>query len=235
MRIRGARALVPFAILWAPAAAAAAAADAVDPSALALRMRENAAVERLAEATKGSDFYLVLEPDSAALTLQLGGAKLRRIAVESMEFVTPSLAFVPRRRLPPAEAAALLERTWKGGELDPPRKRDRIEVAAPPPDPNREEGSVAIPVPPPAEVAILVPDRYFLRFADGLVLEITAERPGLRSSATWEDRLAALGLRKADWWRLRLRLSAADADLLYRALPPSIGFVAWPEGASVRP
>ena len=233
-----------LAALWIATSATAAQARAAAPTsapadsataALTLRAREDDALERLAAISGEKGFYLVLEPDSSALTLQLQGAKLRRLRVEGLDVVAPALAFLPRHRREDAEIAAWLDRTWRDGELDPPRKRDRIEIAAPPPDPNRPEGSVEIPVPPSAEQAILVPDRYFLRFREGPVVEITAERPRLRSASSWEDRMAAAGLRPGDRWRIRLRLSAADADFLYRALPPAVAMLVWPEGAEVRP
>ena len=238
-RRRGCGGLAALALaLCLPAAARARSAppdSAEDVASLSEDIRENDALERLAALAATSDFYLVLEPDSSALTLRLQGAKLRRFPVETVEIVRPALAFLPRHELRDAEAAAWLDRTWHDGELDPVRTRDRIEIQALPPDPNRPEGSVEIPVPPTAEESISVPARYFIRFADHLVLEIDATRAGVRSSATWKDRLAAGGLHPADPWRLRVRLSAADADLLYRSLPPAVALLVWPSRAAIRP
>jgi hypothetical protein len=218
----------------AAAALCAAAAAAEDDATATIRLaRGNDALARLAELAGGTDFYLVLEPDSLRLALELQGARLREFPLESIAAATPRVAFLPRPADPSLRDGSWRTRAWRGGELDPPRVRDRIEIDAEPPDPDRPEGSVEIPIPPTPEEAIAVPPRYFVRFTDGLVVEIAATRPGLRSSASFEDRLAAAGLRRTDPWRLRLRMAPADADALYRSLPPSVGLVVLPGDVAV--
>jgi hypothetical protein len=225
---------VSFRVLAAPALAAALVAtpgpgaEVVDPETARLA-RTNEALTRLAELADGGGFYLVLEPDSARLSLMLEGAVLREYVGASLEVAVPRVLF--RRRADPLPEWR--ERIWRAGELDPPRRRDRIEITAVPPDPERPEGSVEIPVPPLAEEAILVPDRYFVRFADGLTLEIRPTKPprGLPWELSWQDGLAALGWRgPSEPFRLRLHLEPANADALYRSLPPSVDLIILPSG-----
>src|SRR5262245_52536164 len=168
--------------------------------------RETKAVTRLLEVASSPKFSLVMDAGASRLVLMLEGAVLREYAVEGAEYVVPRVAFVWRREpaLPDSEWA---EQLWQGGELDPPRKRDRIEFTAAPPDSNRPEGSVEVPVPPPAEEAIVVPERYFVRFAGGLALEIRAATTAHMGPERWRldlaDCFAAFRPHSSD--RLRLR------------------------------
>ena len=191
--------------------------------------RETKALTQLLELSSGQKFSLVMDPGASRLVLMLEGAVLREYSVEGLEYVVPRVAFVWRHGAEPDSEWA--EQLWQGGELDPPRKRDRIEFTAAPPDSNRPEGSVEVPVPPPAEEAIVVPERYFVRFPGGLALEIrptVAHQGPERWRLGLADCFAALRPHPVDRLRLRLRLAPDDADSFYRSLPPDVSLVVLP-------
>lgn len=195
--------------------------------------RETTAVAHLLELASSPKFCLVLSPGTSRLVLMLEGAVLREYSIEGSEVAEPRVAFFWRRTEPAVPDSAWMEQVWQGGELDPPRKQDRIEFTAAPPDSNRPEGSVEVPIPPPVEEAIIPPERYFVRFQGGLALEIRATTTPARHlperfRLAWEDRLAALRSHPADHVRLRLLLAPDDHDAFYRSLPPDVSLVVLP-------
>lgn len=186
---------------------------------------ETQTLESLVAIASTPGFALLVEPAASRLALTLEGALLRECPIQATEVVAPRILFWWRSRAT-ASDSQWVGRVWHGGELDPPRKRDRIEFTAAPPDPKRPEGSVEVPVPPPLEESIVVPDRYFVRFQGGFALEIRATADGDKGRDAWrlgwEDRWAALPFHPRDGVRVRLHLAPDDADALYRSLPPDV-------------
>jgi hypothetical protein len=192
------------------AGAAAVAPDSASPEATTgLRLR-NEGLARQLELAAGKSFYLVLDPAAARLTLNYRGAELHRWAVAGSELGIPRTAFV--RRSEPRGYAGVI---WSGGTLTPPRPDDRIEINVSGPDQTEPEP------PPPPEVAIPVPASYVVEYAAGLALEITrAGAPPTGWRARAREVRAAVSPAQRRITRIRLVLSAADADGLYRSLPP---------------
>jgi len=87
------------------------------------------------------------------------------------------------------------------------------------------------PIPPTAEEMYKVPSRYHIRFDAGLSIEIRPREADatlgraarLRAwwSTKWRDAVAAAWSADRDAVRLRVVLNPADAESLYRALPPA--------------
>ncbi|MFN8176799.1 MAG: hypothetical protein U0167_02675 [bacterium] len=201
-----------------------AAAEATPPS------LETAALAHLVDLASDSTFVLVVEPGASRVSLLLQGAVLREYPIEAMELATPRVAFAWRRG--DSVDARWLEQVWRSGVLVPTRKRDRIEIDAAPPDPNRTEASEDVPVPPPPEEMIIAPERFFVRFAGGMALEVRAT-PARRSrfeawKTGWGDRIAALRPHSSDRARLRLFLAPDDSDAFYRSLPPDVSLLILP-------
>ena len=188
-------------------------------------------LESLVALASTPGFALLVEPAASRLALTLEGAVLREYPIRSAEVVAPRVVFWRRSAATEADSA-WVGRVWHGGELDPPRKRDRIEFTAAPPDPKRPEGSVEVPVPPPLEETIVVPERYFVRFQGGFALEIRATADEHRGRDAWrlgwDDRWAALRSWPRGGVRLRLHLAPEDADAFYRSLPPDVRLLVLP-------
>lgn len=96
-------------------------------------------LESLVALASTPGFALLVEPAASRLALTLEGAVLREYPIRSAEVVAPRVVFWRRSAATEADSA-WVGRVWHGGELDPPRKRDRIEFTAAPPDPKRPEG-----------------------------------------------------------------------------------------------
>jgi hypothetical protein len=188
--------------------------------------RRTAGLERLVELAGGKEFYLVLDPGAAVLTLMLRGAELRRFGVLQQWVARPRVAWFVRSKAVPWQGVV-----WSDGALVPPRPLDRVVINADPQGPGGEEPEPPR-IPPTAEELYRIPARYRIRFAGGLAVEI---RPGegdpiegrLKRFGRWlvahsVDAVAALGTSTHDEARLRLVLSRADAESLYRSLPPAV-------------
>ena len=218
--------LVPF------AAAIAAAQPVADPARdLARLQRENSALERQIELAGGKEFYLVLDPAVPDLTLMLRGAELHRYPVLGMSVGEPRVGFV--RRGGPAAWQGVV---FSGGQLDPLRELDRLEITPPPPDAEGPStglgtGEQKPVIPPTPEEAYPVPIRYQIRFDRGPSIEVRPREADLTSrwarlttwwGARWRDTLAALRPPEDELVRLRVTLAPEDADTLYRSLPPNV-------------
>jgi hypothetical protein len=205
-------------------AAIAAAQPAADPARELARLQaENAALEKQIELAGGKEFYLVLDPAVPDLVLMLRGAELHRYAVLGLSVGEPRVGFVRR-----GERAAWQGVIFSGGQLDPPRELDRLELTPPPPDANGEQKAV---IPPTPEEAYPVPLRYHIRFNQGPSIEIRPREADLTSrwarlttwwAARWRDTLAALRPPADELVRLRVVLAPEDANVLYRSLPPDV-------------
>ncbi len=228
-------------VVWGPARAAQTTPGEL-AQAVARLEAENAALEKLVELAAGREFYLVLDPVVPELTLMLHGAELRRYPVLALAVGEPRVAFVRRR----ARGA------WTGvvfahGALDPPRQIDRLEVTAPPPqapghagDGGARSGSVVIP--PTPEEAYPVPLRYHIRFRRGPAVEIRPREADPSSrwtrvatwwAARWYDAVAAVRPPAGEIVRLRVALAPADAEALYRSLPPDVKLIVQPHASAL--
>ncbi|HNV01893.1 MAG TPA: hypothetical protein PLE61_10670 [Vicinamibacterales bacterium] len=193
---------------------------------LARLQRDNALLARQVELAAGKDFYLLLDPSAARLTLMLKGAILQHFAVRAMHVGHPRVAWVGSR-----DPRHVQSTVWSAGELDPPRLIDRLVIdAAPPGAASEEEAAPAIP--PTPEELYPVPSRYHIRFAEGLSVEVRPREgdaavgwwPRLRAAVSEKARDVSSAVRGAerDAIRLRLVLDPKDAQSLYRSLPPSV-------------
>jgi hypothetical protein len=205
-------------------------AAAADPRAEAARLqRTNAQLQKQIELAAGKEFYLVLDPKTAGLTLMLKGAPLQRFTVLGLQVGHPRAGWVSRRD--PRHAQSVI---WSGGELDPPRQIDRLVIQAAEPGKEAPE-STPPPIPPTPEEMYPVPSRYHVRFADGLSVEILPREADktvgrwahFRAAAAekWHDTLAALSLSGRDAIRLRITLDPEEAKSFYRSLPPAVRLI----------
>ena len=201
-----------------------------DPRSAAARLqRTNAQLQKQIELAAGKEFYLVLDPANAGLTLMLRGAPLQRFTVLGLQVGHPRAGWVSRRD--PRHVQSVI---WSGGELDPPRQIDRLVIQAAEPGKEAPE-STPPPIPPTPEERYPVPSRYHVRFADGLSVEILPREADktvgrwahFRAAAAekWHDTLAALGSSGRDAIRLRITLDPAEAQSIYRSLPPAVRLI----------
>jgi len=214
------------------AAPASGAAPSATPERRALE-RELALLRTELALGQGPDFYLRLDARTMRLTLMLKGVPLQVHAVDGFETGRPRVAFW-RRPSPPGWDL----RAHGGGQLEPPRERDRVEIVAPAPSPNGDAAALEPSppaLPPTAEEAYSVPSRYRIVFAGGVSVEVTATDGG-RNRGLARRAFDGLALRLRDLQsalrpspsglvRIRLRMSAGDAALLYRSLPPAVHLV----------
>jgi hypothetical protein len=207
-----------------PAGDGAAASGPLDD--LARLQRGVALLQRQVDLAAGKDFYLVLDPTGSKLTLMLKGATLQHFAVRGLQVGYPRVAWLASR-----DPRHVQSTVWSGGELDPPRQIDRLVIQAAPPGKEGEEPP-APPIPPTPEELYPVPSRYYIRFAEGLSMEVRPREgdttvgwwPRLRaaSAGKWRDAMSALRRQDRDAIRVRLVLDPKDAQSLYRSLPPSV-------------
>jgi hypothetical protein len=208
----------------------AAPAAAADPRTEAARVqRTNAQLQKQIELAGGKEFYLVLDPRTAGLTLMLKGAPLQRFTVLGLQVGHPRAAWVSKRD--PRHVQSVI---WSGGELDPPRQIDRFVIQAAAPGKDATE-STPPPVPPTPEEMYPVPARYHVRFADGLSVEILPREADAsvgrwahaRAAAVekWHDMIAALRSSGRDAIRLRITLDPKEAQSFYRSLPPAVRLI----------
>jgi len=178
------------------------------------------ALERRIELSAQDDFYLILDPASPELSLMLHGAVLRSFPVAVVELGFRRLSFRLPSAVPPWREAI-----WSEGALVPARPiTERTLLPSP-------AGDELLPeIPPTAEEAIRAPDRYRVRFAGGLALEVIRQgsrprglvaRLSARGRLAWDDVRSALR-HDRDRVRVRVTLSGEDADELYRSLPPDV-------------
>jgi hypothetical protein len=223
-----------FAVIGLTAAcqrgAASASAPASDPRSDAARMeRTNAQLQKQIELAAGKEFYLVLDPKHAGLTLMLKGAPLQRFTVLGLQVGHPRAAWVSERD--PRHVQSVI---WSGGELDPPRQIDRLVIQASEPGKEASE-STPPPIPLTPEELYPVPSRYHVRFADGLSVEILP-READASVGRWAHARAAMAEKARDVYsairasgrdttRLRITLDPKEAQSFYRSLPPAVRLI----------
>jgi hypothetical protein len=205
-------------------------AASADPRAEAARLeRTNAQLQKQIELAAGKEFYLVLDPKTAGLTLMLKGAPLQRFTVLGLQVGHPRAGWISKRD--PRHVQSVI---WSGGELDPPRQIDRLVIQASEPGKEATE-STPPPIPPTPEELYPVPARYHVRFADGLSAEILP-READASVGRWaharaaiaeksRDIISALRPSGRDAIRLRITLDPKDAQSFYRSLPPAVRLI----------
>jgi hypothetical protein len=206
------------------------AASTSDPRADAARLqRTNAQLQKQIELAAGTEFYLVLDPATAGLTLMLKGAPLQRFTVLGLQVGHPRVAWTSARD--PRHVQSVI---WSGGELDPPRQIDRLVIQAA--EPGKESpDSPPPPIPPTPEELYPVPSRYHVRFADGLSVEILPReadvsagrwaRARVAIAEEWRDIVSAIGAANRDAIRLRITLDPKEAQSFYRSLPPAVRLI----------
>jgi hypothetical protein len=185
--------------------------------------RDNGLLQKRVELATGDSFYLLLDPGAGDVKLMLKGAVLQDYAVQGLEIGEPRRAFVAGGLPDDWEG-----RIWSKGTLDPGRPQDRLEVDASPA--GDAEPPQEVPIPPTPEEKFPVPPRYRIKYDGGLSLEVRPREMDETATAWqrlrtacrvwWRDALAVAGGHPEDTIRLRLVLRPADADSLYRALPP---------------
>jgi hypothetical protein len=152
--------------------------------------------------------------------LMYGGAVLQLYPVHEMRIGRPRALFS-------AVGAPLDWRgvVWEAGVLDPAHPAVRTVR------PEGDEDAASSPVvPPTAEEAIPVPDRFRIRFEGGLALEVRSSaeaddagwwaRQRAAWALRWDDVFSALWPSDRDAVRLLVTLDRDAAGALYRALPP---------------
>jgi hypothetical protein len=209
--------------------------DPADEAARASLRHANAQLRQELALSAKKEFYLRLDAGRGTLALVLRGVMLGEHRIARLEIGEPRIAFV-RRGLPEDWDVAPLS----GGELDPPREHDRIEIVAPEPPASADRpGTETIPSLPPlpatAEESYSVPLRYRIVFREGVTIEIRSpggarNRSGLQrivdAASLWlHDRVGAVCRSGKDQVRLRVELAAEDAATLYRSLPPAVRLV----------
>ncbi len=182
---------------------------------------------RLLELAEGKEFYLVYEPGSSHVRLMYQGVTLQEFAVEQASVGVRRLLYIEHGAPKRWE-----DRIWDDGKLDPERKVERREII--PPDPADSEPEEVV-IPPTPEEAIPSPDRFLVRFAGGLVVEIVGDfddraDDGLlgwsfdRLSALVDEASSVLFRAETDEMRLRLVIDGQAAHRLYRSLPEPCRF-----------
>ena len=196
-----------------------AAAPAASSTQLAL---DNAVLAKRVELARGDEFYLLLSPQQRTLTLQLHEATLFVYKVEELTVGEPRVAFFSR-----GTAAHWQGEVWTGGTLDPPRKRERLEVVATP-GMSTEEAEARTP-PAPEEIYEVPPRRFLVRFKEGVSLDVRPVGVAASGLGNWfKDIFAAVKPKPDDVLRLRVVLSKEHFDALYRSLPPDVKLMALP-------
>ena len=184
-----------------------------------------AALERRVELATSDVFYLLLDASASELRLMFGGAVLQSYPFVAADVGRPRTSFVGV-----SDPSDWQSTIWQTGTLVPSRPVEERQIQ--PPEPGAEEELPPPVVPPTAEEAIPVPDRYRVRFDGGFALEIRRTAPDGESgwwrrvrggwSRRWQDVRSALRRSDRDVLRVRITMEPSSADALYRALPPDV-------------
>ena len=189
-------------------------------------------LEKHAALAVADDFYVVVDPARNKLVLMLQNAVLREYPIEGMQVGTPRVAFRPRHLADDWQG-----RIWMDGQLVPPRELDRIEIV--PPDSTKADSVEAFKPPPTPEEMYPVPERYHVRYAGGLSIEVRPHEldasalgwPARIENAVllwYHDLRSAIATEPGDVVRLRILMKPDDAASFYRALPPSTRLLVLP-------
>jgi len=154
---------------------------------------------------QGEGFYAVVLPGRGEIQLRSRGALLETYPLVRCQVARPRTFFVPGAI--PGEWKGT---AWSEGNLEPARVARRSLPAG-------EDETV---IPPLPEEAFPAPGRWTVRFREGVVLQVVgvdAEGRERAGSGPWTLPAGTLGL--------RVTLSAADADRLYRGLPQRLSLI----------
>lgn len=159
-------------------------------------------------------YYVVVDPEPQRLRLMHHGVLLHELELRSVQVGTPRVLFANRSE--PFEA---FDRAWSSGRLTPERQRARTEIDTSP------DSTDDVLIPPLPEELYPTPDRFRVRYPDGLSVEFVPE--GERGDHSLGHRVSDLfaSLRGSDRWRVRLELEAEELGRLYRSFPDSCGFL----------
>ena len=185
-------------------------------------LRARAAVlQAQLELVKADARYLLLDPDSATVTLFDGGAPLRSWRVSEVEAGVRKWG---------EEEEGWRTRRWDGARIEPPVERDRRVIVS------DSVASIDLTaaedwIPPTPEEAIPTPPRFVVHYLGGLGLEVLAAatdsvKPGAKLLDRVEHSLRSLLPRNWDRYRIRVVMSAPEAGALYRSLPDSSSLLA---------
>ncbi len=201
--------------------------DAGSVAALAWR---NEALRYRVELAAGDRYLLLLDPARELLLLTFRGAVLEQCPVRSAEVGQRRVSFIS------TAAPRWYGEGWSGGVVEPTRVFRRQEIVAPAPGSSEP---VEVVVPPTPEEACPAPERFEIRFAGGLAVEIAAEETGepaggwrrALNGLRWSLRALAPRSRSASGGLLRIRLTIPPERLgaLYRAMPDGVDFLVAPE------
>jgi len=181
------------------------------------------ALRAQSEIATTSETYLVLDLSVPRLRLMNGGAVLRDYPIAAMAVGRPEVAFIPRTATAPVRGGV-----WHLDRLDPPRVFHRAEVL--PPGPGEEPATPPVPLEP--SEACPAPDRYYLRFEDGLSIEVVQEtsarmvpRLSFVQTALWRLHDLGQSISPRPEIRLRIVMSGTEAGALYRSVPTPVQLV----------
>jgi hypothetical protein len=190
---------------------------------------DNARLRRQLDLATGETFYYTLDPVRRVLRFMYQGNVLFERNLLDVEVGTRR-GFLGQGAAPRDWA----ERVWSAGVLEPPRipLRPELDVSSQNYKAQRDE----ILVPPTPEEAYPAPGVWWIRYADGMAVEVhavtdtTRVHPGFFKGLgqQFQDSLRAIFGSDHDAIRIRLYLPRPEADMLYRSVPPETRFTILP-------
>lgn len=190
---------------------------------------DNLLLRRQLDLASGDTFYYTLDPVQHRLRFMYQGNLLFEKNLLDVEVGTRR-GFLGKGSAPSDWAA----RVWSEGRLDPPRVsfRPELDVSSQ----SYEKDRDAILVPPTPEEAYPAPSVWWIRYEGGMAIEVhgladtTQTRPGFFAGLEqcFQDAMHALSSSEHDVVRIRLYLPRAQADMLYRSVPPDTRFTILP-------
>jgi len=166
----------------------------------------------------GDAFYLELDPAGRMLRLKLAGVDLRTYPLQEVDLRLPRVTFLPVER--PRDWGL---RIWSGAKLDPTRPLNRLEVKPAAGDSTTDTLAQVVKLLLEGSALPKVPWEYRIRFEGGMTLAVMSppDSGGVRLLSrlhgAWKDVCDVLANRRL---QLRLQLARADAEHLFRTLPP---------------
>jgi hypothetical protein len=190
---------------------------------------DNLLLRRQLDLASGDTFYYTLDPVQRRLRFMYQGNLLFEKTLLDVEVGTRR-GFLGKGSAPRDWA----ERVWSEGKLTPQRVslRPELDVSSE----SYEKDRDAILVPPTPEEAYPAPSVWWIRYEGGMAIEVhgladtTRTRPGFFAGLqqNFEDAMHALSSSEHDVVRIRLYLPRAQADMLYRSVPPDTRFTILP-------
>ncbi|HYV67546.1 MAG TPA: hypothetical protein VE964_14975 [Myxococcales bacterium] len=175
------------------------------------------------ELASSDNFYLELDPQARLLELKLAGVVLRSYPLQNVQVRVPRIAFVRVDR--PRDWGL---RIWNGPKLDPQRPLNRIEYNPTSRDTVTDTLATVVKLLLEGLKPIKVPPEYRIRFDGGFSLAVASPADSAAGSVVarmrtrLQDLADVLANRRL---QVRVELARADAEHLYRALPPDTRLV----------